>query len=173
MAKSRKEKEGLVQSYSEKAKLAKSMVFVSFKGLKVKDAVAFRKKCRESGGEYMVVKKTLMNIALKEAGLSFDTASMAGDVGTVFGFEDEIMAPRTVKEFSKTNEALSPIAGVLENTLIDKSKVIALSQLPTKKELFSRLVGSLNSPITGFVRALSGNLRGLVQVLKAVSEKKV
>ena len=172
MAKSRKEKESLVKTYAEKAKLAKSMVFVSFKGLKVKDEVALRKKCRDAGGEYMVVKKTLMNIALKDAGIKVDTSDLSGDVGTVFGFEDEIVAPKIVKEFSKTNEALSPIAGILEQAFIDKSKVLALSQLPSKKELLSKLVGSLSSPISGFVRVLAGNLRGLVQVLKAVSEKK-
>ena len=171
MAKSRTEKENLIALFTEKAKLAKSIVFVNFKGLKVKDAVSLRKKCRESGAQYLVVKKTLMKIGLKNAGLNIDISNLAGDIGTVFGFEDEIVAPKVVKEFSKTNEALSPIAGVLEQSFIDKSKVLELSELPSKKELLSKLVGSLNSPISGFVRVLTGNLSGFVRVLKAVSEK--
>lgn len=173
MAKSRTEKETLVKSFTEKAKIAKSIVFVNFKGLKVKDALALRKKCRESGAEYMVTKKTLMKIALKDAGLDVDITNLPGDIGTVFGFEDEIIAPKIVKEFSKTIEAVNPVAGVLEKLYIDKSKVLALSQLPSRKELLSKLVGSLNSPVSGLVRVLAGNLRGLVQVLKAVGEKKV
>lgn len=173
MAKTREQKQSAVKSYGKKLKDSKSVVFVNFQGLNVKDTYEFRKKCRAEKGEYLVVKKTLMNIAFKDAGFSIDARKFSGDVGTVFGFEDEILAPKIAHAFSKTHEALKPIGGILENTLIDGAKVLELSRLPSRKELLAKIVGSLESPLSGFVQVLAGNIRGFVQVIKALSEKKV
>jgi large subunit ribosomal protein L10 len=64
------------------------------------------------------------------------------------------------------------LGGILEGKLLSKKEVEALSELPSKNELYARLVGSINAPISGFVNVLAGNLRNLVNVLKAIEEKK-
>lgn len=172
MPKTRQQKEAIIKSYLEKMQKAKSVVFINFKGLKVKDAYQLRKKSREAGAEYMVAKKTLMKLAFQDAGLTVDPSYFPGDVGTLFGYKDEITAPKIVKEFSKDHEAIVFLGGILGRVFIDKEKILELSKIPSKKELWARLVGSINSPLSGFVNVLAGNLRGLVQVLRVISEKK-
>lgn len=172
MAKTRSQKEELVKSFAEKLTRAKSVVFANFRGLKVKEAVLLRKKCRGEDADYMVAKKTLMNRVFKDADIPVDAAKFQGDVGTIFGYEDEASAARITQEFAKSHEALKAVGGILENIFIDSKKVLELSKLPSRKELLSKLVGSLNSPVSGFARVLAGNLRGLAQVLKAIQKNK-
>jgi len=64
------------------------------------------------------------------------------------------------------------VAGILGDKAISKEEVIALAKLPSKEEMLARFVGTINAPVSGFVNALAGNLRNLVQVLKAVSDSK-
>jgi len=173
MPKTKVQKKEIVKSFSDKLEKSKSSVFINFKGLKVKDIESFRKKCREGGADYMVAKKTLMSLVCKEARLDFDPKSIAGDIGTVFGIADEIYPAKIVAEFSKSHEAMKILGGFLEKKFIDESRVKKLSKLPSRQELLAKMVGSMQAPISGFVNVLAGNLRGLVQVLKMISEKKV
>jgi large subunit ribosomal protein L10 len=64
------------------------------------------------------------------------------------------------------------LGGVLGTEIMDAKQAKALAKVPSKEELLAKLVGTLNAPVSGFVNVLAGNLRGLVQVLKTVSEKK-
>jgi large subunit ribosomal protein L10 len=73
---------------------------------------------------------------------------------------------------AKVNENLKIVGGLLGKSILSKEEVVALSKLPSKEELLAKLVGTLNAPVSGFVNVLAGNLRGLVQVLKAVGESK-
>jgi large subunit ribosomal protein L10 len=75
-------------------------------------------------------------------------------------------------KFVKGRETMSFVGGILENKGIEPSMVTSLSKLPGKQELLGQLVGTLNAPISGFVNVLAGNLRGLVNVLNAVKDKK-
>jgi len=74
--------------------------------------------------------------------------------------------------FAKTSEALKIVGGILEGKLLDAVAVISLSKVPSRQELLAKLVGSLQSPLAGLANVLAGNLRGLVQTLKALQEKK-
>jgi len=67
---------------------------------------------------------------------------------------------------------VSFLGGILEGKFLSKEEVLALAKLPSKQELYAKVVGSLNAPISGFVNVLAGNIRGLVNVLKAIEEKK-
>ncbi len=64
------------------------------------------------------------------------------------------------------------MGGLLGFKNLSQEEVVALSKLPSKEELLAKFVGTINAPVSGFVNVLAGNLRGLVQVLKAVSEVK-
>ena len=90
-----------------------------------------------------------------------------------FGYEDEVVPAKIVDEFKKTHEEqINFIGGVLENNFLSAEKIQELAKLPSKQELYAKIVGSLNAPISGFVNVLAGNMRNLVYVLKAIEEKK-
>jgi large subunit ribosomal protein L10 len=85
--------------------------------------------------------------------------------------EDEIAAAQEIYKAGKKNEKIKITGGIFEKKVVPLDVMLALGQLPTKEELYAKLVGSIKAPISGLHAALSGVLRGFVQVLKQVSEK--
>ncbi len=176
MPKNKQQKQDILSSLSEKIKKSKSVVFAGFNALGVKDNEVLRAKLLQEKSEYYVAKKTLINRAFKDSKIEgLDTRQFDGKLATIFSYEDEVAPAKIIGEFRKDKEKTDKIfflGGILENKLLSKEQVEALSQLPSKTELYAKMVGSLNAPISGLVNALAGNLRNLVGVLKAISEKK-
>ncbi len=173
MAKTRLQKEKELNEFTQKLKDAKSVVFVNFDNLKVKEIEEFRKKCRAENVGYSVAKKTLMKLAFKEAGFEdADPKSFENSIGTLLGLSDEVAPARIVADFSKQYPAMVAVGGILEKRFVGKEKVIELSKLPSKQQLLGQLLGQINAPVSGFVNVLAGNLRNLVYVLNAVKDSK-
>ena len=163
----------LVKELSEKIKGAKSTVFVDFKGLKVKESTDLKKNLRAVGAEYFVVRKTLLDIALKNAGIeNASIKAMEGQIAISLSNTDEVSAAKIIDIFAKTNPNMKMLGGTLGSQVMSAAEVKALAKIPSKEQLLGQLVGTLNAPISGFVNVLAGNLRGLVQVLNAISEQK-
>ncbi|MFA5155234.1 MAG: 50S ribosomal protein L10 [Patescibacteria group bacterium] len=175
MPKNKNQKKDILDNLSAKIQKSKSMVFAGFNALGVKDNEALRAKLRDENNEYYVAKKTLLNKALKDNKLEINVRDFDGKVAAIFSYEDEVSPAKIIGNFRKDKEKENKIfflGGILEGKLLSKAEVESLAKLPGKSELYAKLVGSLNAPISGFVNALAGNLRNLVNVLKAIEEKK-
>jgi large subunit ribosomal protein L10 len=171
MAQSKQQKEELVKDLAQKIKASKAVVFSDFKGLMVKDMSVLRRELRAAGVEIKVLKKTLINLALKDAGIELDIKKLEGQIAIAVSSGDEVVAAKIIAKAAKANENLKMVGGILGVKELSADEVNALAKLPSKEELLAKLVGTLNAPVSGFVNVLSGNLRGLVNVLKAVAEK--
>lgn len=172
MPKTKQQKETTIRTLAELLKQAKAVVFANFQGLKVKESEELRNQCREQNITCVAVKKTLLKKALQEIGFDVDVKKFSGGVASAFGLEDEVVPAQVFANFAKTHEAVKFFGGILEGKFIEASKVIELSKLPSKSELYAKLVGSLNAPVSGLVNVLAGNLRGLVGVLNSIKESK-
>ena len=173
MAKTRAQKEQLVANLTDTFSKTKSVVFAEFSGVTVKALEGLRGKARKEQSGVSVAKKSLMNIAAKAVGWNgVDTASLPNSIVTLFGFEDEVTPARLVAEFAKEHEGVRIVGGVLEGSFQDAERMQMLSKLPSKQELYAKMVGSINAPLSGLVRVLSGNLRGLVTVLEQIQKQK-
>jgi large subunit ribosomal protein L10 len=174
MAISRAQKEQVVASLTEQFKGMKAAAFAQVSGLTMPQSDELRSKAQENGVEVVIAKKTLLAIAAKEAGIeNIDPKTLEGSIITAIGLEDEVAAAKLLKEFGKANDDAVVLAGgVLEGNGISAEEVNQLAALPSKEELYAKLVGSLNSPVSGFVNVLAGNIRGLVTVLGAVRDNK-
>jgi large subunit ribosomal protein L10 len=166
------QKKQLIKDLSEKIKNSKATVFSDFKGLSVKDMTFLRKELKTKGVDFQVLKKTLLTLALKDAGVEMNACKLEGQIAVAVSAEDEVEAAKIIAKAAKANKNLKMVGGLLGKGILSDKEVIALSKLPSKDELLAKLVRTINAPVFGFVNVLSGNLRGLVQVLKAVSEKK-
>src|SRR4030042_4366629 len=164
MAQTKEQKQKTIEDLKEKVDRQKSMVFIDFQGVKVKDLSNLRKKIKEVGGQLKVAKKTLINLALKNLGFKLEK-DLKGEIALIFAFEDSISPLKKTYQFSETNENLKILDGFFDGKFIEKEKVLTLAQLPNKEELLARLVGSISSPVSGFLNVLQGNLRGLVYIL--------
>ncbi|PLX28149.1 50S ribosomal protein L10 [Candidatus Parcubacteria bacterium] len=174
MAKTKLQKQEILRDLDHKIKDSKSIVFTEFNALGVKQNEELRNKLKEQDSEYLVVKKTLLDIALKNGKLEgFDPKSVAGKLSVVFGYQDEVAPAKIVDEFKKDNpDQITFVGGVLENAVISADQVEALAKMPSKPELYAKIVGSINAPVSGFVNVLAGNMRSLVYALNAIKEQK-
>ncbi|PIP26132.1 MAG: 50S ribosomal protein L10 [Candidatus Moranbacteria bacterium CG_4_9_14_3_um_filter_40_7] len=166
------QKKSLIKDWSEKIKTAKAVVFADFKGFPVKEMMALRKELRKAGVEMKVLKKTLMRLALKEAGVEMDVRKMEGQISLAVSPKDEIAAAKIIFQAAKANENLKITGGLLGRKEMSVPEINAMAILPSKEELLAKLTGSLNAPLSGLVNVLAGNLRGLVQTLRAIGEGK-
>ncbi len=172
MPKSREKKEVEVKNLSESLKKSKAVVFATQKGVSVKAIEGLRKDLKGHDAQLQSVKKTLLNLVAKEQSIDLSSLAMDGSVGLAFSYGDEVSAAKTVYDFTKKNDGMQIVGGMLEGQVIPADKVMALAKLPGKQELLGQLVGTLQAPVSGFVRVLAGNLRGLVNALNAVKESK-
>ena len=170
----KEQKQEIVRTLKKQIEKSKSIVFANFDALEVKENEVLRKELKKENSEYMVAKKTLMNLAFAEAKIeNLSIKDFEGRVAVVFGYEDEVAPAKIVNDFKKDHkDNIDFVGGILENKFLRKEEVSALAQLPSKQELYAQIVGSLNAPVSGFVNVLVGNIRGLLNVLKAVEEKK-
>ncbi len=174
MPKNKEQKKEILRDLDEKIKKSKSIVFATFDALEVKDNEELRNNLKKENGEYYVSKKTLLDLAFKNNSLSdIDIKNLPGKVAAVFAYEDQVSPAKVVFNFRKNHEGkIDFVGGVLDGKMISKEDVENLAKLPSKQELYAKLVGSLNAPVSGFVNVLAGNLRGLVTVLKAIGDTK-
>lgn len=171
MPKTRLQKEEQVQELTEALAGSKGVVFANFKGITVDDTTKLRRKCQEVGVRYVVAKKTLLGRALKGAGFDTDARTLEGSVGVAIA-DDEVAPAKVISEFGKDRDGFKLLGGLLEKKFIDGTMVGALAKLPSKQQLLGQLVGTLQAPISGFVRTLSGIYTCFVRVLAAVKDQK-
>ncbi len=173
MAKNKEQKLEALSGVKDKMAKSQSVVFSADQGLNVKTIEKMRRELKEKGGEYLVVKKTLLSKALADfEGSEEQVNNLSGSVALSFSYDDPTTAAAVLNKYAKENDKLVLGGGIMENKIIMPEMVKRLASLLSREQLLSKLVGSLKSPVTGFVGVLSGNLRNLVGVLSAIRDKK-
>ncbi len=169
----RQQKEQIVEEVANAIKSGKSVTLVDYKGLGANDMVALKKSLYKSKAPLRIVKKSLLALAMKEAGVDkYERRMFDGQIAVSISAADEVAGPKAVAEFAKGNDNVKIVGGALGVTLLSADEMNALAKLPSEEQLRAQVVGALNAPISGFVNILSGNLRGLTTVLKAVADQK-
>jgi len=173
MPKTKAQKSEQIEQLKDKLQTNPTAVIAEFTGLTMEDLTDFRRKAREKGVIFQVVKNTLLAKAAQEVGMKdLDVSKIARQLGIASGIEDEVTVSKLVHEFTKSsNERVKIYAGILNNKVVSVETIIQLAQLPSREELLARVVGSINAPVSGFVRVLNGPLQGFYNVIKALSEK--
>ena len=172
MPKTRGQKEAMVTALAEKIRGSKSLVFAQFAGVQMKALEDLRRTARAEGVAIAVAKKTLLRKAVADAGLSgFDVTELPESIMTAIGLTDEVAAARLLANFAKGKDQVQIVGGVLEGAFADGASMKRLAALPSKQELYGQVVRTIHAPVSGFVQALAGNLRNLVQVLGAIQQK--
>ncbi len=167
----RKQKEEQVKKLEENLRKIKSAVFVDYQKVKVLDITKLRKVLRNKNIEFKTVKKTLTGLALKKAKIAVDISKFPGPIATILGYSDEAETVKDAVAFSKSSPNFKILGGILENKFIEPAMVSSLAALPSKQEMLGKVVGAIAAPISGFAAVLNGNIIGLVNVLRSVSEK--
>ena len=147
-------KQPIVAEISEVIKDAQSVVLVDYRGLTVEEDTALRKQLREAGVNYKVYKNTLMNFAFKGTDFEALAPYLNGPSAIAVSTEDATAPARILAEFAKKAKNLEIKAGVVEGDLYDAKGMQAIASIPSRDVLISKLLGSLQSPITNFARVI-------------------
>ena len=148
-------KQPIVAEISEAIKEAQSVVLVDYRGLTVEQDTNLRKQLREAGVTYKVYKNTMMNFAFKGTDFEGLAPYLEGPSAVAISTTDATAPARILAKFAKDAKALEIKAGVVEGTVYDATGMQAISQIPSREELISKLLGSLQSPITNFARVMN------------------
>ena len=148
-------KQPIVAEISEAIKEAQSVVLVDYRGLTVEQDTSLRKQLREAGVTYKVYKNTMMNFAFKGTDFEQLAPYLEGPSAVAISTTDATAPARILAKFAKEAKALEIKAGVVEGNVYDAAGMLAVSQIPSRDELISKLLGSLQSPITNFARVMN------------------
>lgn len=148
-------KKPIVEEISASIKDAQSVVLVDYRGLTVEQDTQLRKQLREAGITYKVYKNTMMNFAFKGTDCEALTPYLEGPSAVAISTEDATAPARVLCKFAKTAEALEVKGGVVEGVAYDAKGIENISKIPSREELLSKLLGSIQSPITNFARVMN------------------
>ena len=147
-------KKPIVEQISEELNGAKAAVLVDYRGITVEQDTELRKQLREAGVIYKVYKNTMINFAVK--GTEFEELSkhLEGPTAIAISKEDATAPARILYNFSKNAPKLELKAGVVDGTYYDEKGIQVIATIPSREELLSKLLGSMQSPITNFARVI-------------------
>ena len=165
-------KKQIVLDIKEKMERAQGMVFYDYRGLTVAEVTELRNKFREAGVEYKVLKNSMIKRAAEMLEIEGLDEHLAGPTAVAFGFEDPVAPAKVLVEYTKKLKKTEIKTGVLDNKVIGLDEINNLAELPSREQLLGMLAGTLNAPITGFARSLSGIISKLGYALNAVKEQK-
>ena len=148
-------KKPIVEEISASIKDAQSVVLVDYRGLTVAQDTELRKQLREAGVTYKVYKNTMMNFAFKGTDFEALAPFLDGPNAVAISTTDATAPARVLAKFAATADKLEIKAGVVEGTLYDANGMKAISSIPSREELLSKLLGSIQSPIANFARCMN------------------
>lgn len=172
MAISKQKKTETLEALKKAIKGAESVVFVNFHGLKVTDTVALRRALTGKQVGYRVAKKTLIQLALKDAGITGEVPELAGEIAIAYG-ADAVMPVKEISEFAKKHkENIAVVGGILEGAYLSPLQMKDLAKIPSREILLGKLVNVMNAPIQGFVGTLNAVPASFVRVVDAIAKSK-
>lgn len=157
MAKTKAQKQEIIEKLEGAMKDSSSSVFVHFSGLNVADESAMRRTLREESVRYMVARKTLIRRALTTLGLDHESLPLDGEVAIAYGGgDDATAAARLVHEFGKKLAGkLTIVGGIFEGVLKDQTQMQEIATIPSMDVLRGMFAQVINSPRQRFAIALS------------------
>ena len=149
------QKAAIVAEISEQIKGADSIVVVDYRGLTVAEDTKLRKALREEGVVYKVYKNTFITSAIKGTDFEGIAPYLEGPTAIAIGKEDATAPARVIAKFAKDAKALEIKGGVVEGNVYDVKGIEKIATIPSRDQLISKLLGSLQSPITNFARVMN------------------
>ena len=148
-------KQPIVEEISAQIKDAQSVVLVDYRGLTVEQDTRLRKQLREAGITYKVYKNTMMNFAFKGTDFEALAPYLEGPSAVAISTEDATAPARVLCKFAKEADKLEIKGGVVEGIAYDAKGIGEIAKIPSREELLSKLLGSIQSPIANFARVMN------------------
>jgi len=170
LAISKQRKEEVQSQYAEWIKRSEAVILVEYTGAKMKAIDAIRAKIRETGGEFHIVKNTLVRRVFAENGMEFPKDYLVKSTAISFAFKDPASTAKALTDATKGNEFVKVKGGLMGGKSLSAAQVKSLSEMPPLPVMRATLLGVLQAPAGKLVRTLAEPARGLAAVIKAHAE---
>src|SRR5947207_824029 len=168
----REEKAAVISEFSEGIGQATNAFLIEFKGITVPQVTELRKQVRETGSSYIVVKNTLALIALKNSPMTALKESFTGPTAVAYNSSDAVTLAKALTKFAKDVPAVHFKGAMLDGQIVPAEQIQTIASLPSRKELVSKLLFLLQSPIRGLATVLQANIRNLAVVLDQIGKQR-
>jgi large subunit ribosomal protein L10 len=143
-------------------------IMTDYRGLTAAEMNELRRRLREAGVEYKVVKNTLARLAARKAGREELASFFDGPVAIAFGYGDILQPARVLARYIQEAKSVMSIkGGFLPEELLTSEEVMTLSAIPSREALIARILAEVQRPMVALVSYLSAPMQGLTGVLQA------
>ncbi len=170
MAISKERKQALVSQYQDLMEKSRGMIITSYSGLTMKELEALRAQLREVGGQFHIVKNTLLDRAAQQAGIPLPEGTLEGTTAIGFAEEELPTIAKSIVDLSRETETIWLKGGLIDGELLNANQITRLADLPPLPVVQAQLLGLLTTPSTRIAGALSASLRQVASLFKVYSE---
>ena len=161
-----------ISQMKEKIEKAKVAIVTDYKGLSVEEITKLRRSIQKEDGDYMVTKNTLAKIAVNGTEYEVLADSLTGPVAIAFGFDDQVAPAKALAKFIKETKKGEILAAAMDGKLLSASEAKALATLPSKQEIYAKMLGCINSPASGIANSINAVMSSLTRAMAAVRDQK-
>ena len=165
-------KQDKVSQMKEKVDKAQVAIVTEYKGYSVEEITNLRRALQKEDGDYMVTKNTLAKLAIKGTPYEVLAETLKGPIAIAFGFEDQVAPAKALSKFIKDTKKGEIIAAAMDGRLMTAAEAKALATLPSKEEIYAKMLGCVNSPATGIVGSINAVMASLTRAVAAVRDQK-
>ncbi len=166
------EKKKIVEDLHDRFSRSKVVIVTDYKGLDVTTISGLRRKLRDAGVEYKVVKNTLLARAAEDTDVVSIRDYFKGPSAIALSYDDPVAPAKVLTDFAKQNDKLEIKIGVMAGNVLEADRIKALAALPSREALLAQVLSAMNGVSTGFVRTLSAIPAQFLNVLQAIKEQK-
>lgn len=164
-------KEEKIQAIKDQISKAKVAIVTEYRGLSVEEITNLRRALQKEDGDYTVTKNTLAKIAVKDTEYEVLTDSFKGPIALAFGFNDQVSPAKVLAKFITDVKKGEIIAAAMDGKLLSAAEAKALATLPSRDEIYAKMLGCVNSPASGIANSMNAVITQLVRTLDAVKDK--
>ena len=164
-------KEEKIAKIKENVDKAQVAIVTEYRGFTVEEITNLRRELQKNGADYMVTKNTLAKIAVKGTEYEVLVDALKGPVAIAFGFDDPVSPAKVLSKFIKDTKKGEIVAAALDGKLLSQAEAKALANLPSKEEIYAKMLGSINSPASGIVGSINAVMASLTRAVAAVRDQ--
>ena len=161
-----------IAQIKEKVEKAQVAIVTEYKGMSVEEITKLRRALQKEDGDYMVTKNTLAKIAVKDTNYELLSDLLTGPIAIAFGYGDQVMPAKALAKFIKETETGKIVGAVLDGKLLSEEEAKALASLPSKQEIYAKMLGCINSPASGIANSVNAVMSQLTRAMAAVRDQK-
>jgi len=161
-----------VTQIKEKIEKAQVAIVTEYKGMSVEEITKLRRSLQAEEGDYMVTKNTLAKLAIKGTAYEALADALTGPIALAFGFGDQVAPAKALSKFIKESKKGEIKGAVLDGKWLSADEAKALANLPSKAEIYAKMLGCLNSPASGIANSINAVMSQLTRTMAAVRDTK-